>query len=232
MFGQNLVDDFMGFPFQMELVLRILLSCLAGAIIGYERKKREKVAGMRTHIIAAMASAIFSICSKYSYFDILQYQGLSVDASRISANIVTGICFLGAGAVVVKSKSIVGLTTAAGIWAVSAVGLCFGNGMYIVGFASTVIMVILQYTLHGRFNRIEGSQAKECIIVLADGDKHMDEFITELKKSDPMMKIIHITRESNGNIMMKINIHQSDMEMYNDIWSFMKRYNYVISCNV
>ena len=64
MFGQNIFDDLMGFPFQGELILRILLSCLAGAIIGYERKKREKAAGMRTHIIAAMASAIFSICSK------------------------------------------------------------------------------------------------------------------------------------------------------------------------
>ncbi|MBR4342726.1 MAG: MgtC/SapB family protein [Lachnospiraceae bacterium] len=232
MFGQNIFDDLMGFPFQGELILRILLSCLAGAIIGYERKKREKAAGMRTHIIAAMASAIFSICSKYSYFDILEYQGLSVDASRISANIVTGICFLGAGAVFVKSRSVVGLTTAAGIWAVSGVGMCFGNGMYIVGFATMLIMVILQYSLHNRFDQLEGFQPKECTVLLEEGDKHMDELLGELRKTDPMLKVIHISRESENRILLKIYIHPTDMEMYTDIWSFMKRYSYVISCDV
>ncbi|MBO4510815.1 MAG: MgtC/SapB family protein, partial [Lachnospiraceae bacterium] len=77
MFGQNLINDIFGLPFQIELILRLVLSCLAGAVIGYERKKREKVAGMRTHIIAALASALFSICSKYSYFDVVVYQGVS-----------------------------------------------------------------------------------------------------------------------------------------------------------
>ena len=92
MYGQNIFDDIFGLPFQVELIIRIILSCIVGAIIGYERIKKEKVAGMRTHIIAALASTIFTICSKYSYFDVVKYDGISTDASRIAANIVTGIC--------------------------------------------------------------------------------------------------------------------------------------------
>ena len=232
MTGQNFFEDILGLPFQGELVIRILLSCLAGAIIGYERKKRDKVAGMRTHILAAMASCVFSICSKYSYFDILQYEGIGVDASRIAANIVTGICFLGAGVVFIKSKSVIGLTTAAGIWAVSAIGMCFGNGVYIVAGAATLIMILLQYTLHDSFDHLEGFQLKECTVVLKDGEKHMDEFLGELRKCDPGLKVIMLTREGNGIVSVKISMHPDNTEMYKDVWSFMKRYDYVISCNL
>ena len=142
MFGQNIFDDIFGLPFQFELVLRIVLSCLAGAIIGYERKKKEKVAGMRTHIIAAMASTLFCICSKYSYFDVVGFEGVQVDASRIAANIVTGICFLGAGMIFIKNHAIKGLTTAAGVWVTAAIGLTCGAGMYILAFAATFFVLL------------------------------------------------------------------------------------------
>jgi len=232
MAGQNIFEDLLGLPFQFELVFRILISCIAGAVIGYERKKREKVAGMRTHILAAMASCIFSICSKYSYFDVLGYEGMGVDASRIAANIVTGICFLGAGAVFVKSKSVIGLTTAAGIWAVSGIGLCLGNGMYIVGAASMIIMVVMQYILHNRLDRIEGAQPQEFTFVLKDGEKHIDEFLEELRKTDRFLRVSALAREPDGRMALKVSIHPYNSDIYKDIWSFMKRFSYVISCNL
>ena len=232
MVGQNIFEDLLGLPFQFELVFRIILACVAGAIIGYERKKREKVAGMRTHILAAMASCVFSICSKYSYFDILAYQGMGVDASRIAANIVTGICFLGAGAVFIKSKSVIGLTTAAGIWAVSGVGMCLGNGMYIIGGASMLLMIIIQYTLHNKLNHIEGAQPQEFTFVLKDGEKHIDEFLEELKKADQAMRVSALAKEPDGKIVLKVSIHPYAADIYKDVWSFMKRYTYVISCNL
>ncbi len=232
MYGQNLCEDILGLPFQFELIMRLILACLAGAVIGYERKKREKVAGMRTHIIAALASTIFSICSKYSYFDVLKYDGVSVDAARIAANIVTGICFLGAGMIIMKNRSIRGLTTAAGIWAVSAIGMCFGNGLYIIGFASTVIIIIIQYTLHNSFDAFEGGQVVECTLVIEDGEKHMEEFIASLHELDSLIRVMAVTKEANGCFTLKVGLHSGKLGLDKDVWSFMKRYPYVISCNL
>jgi len=232
MFGQNIFDDLLGWPFQLELILRILLSFLAGAIIGYERKKREKVAGMRTHIIAAVASTTFSICSKYSYFDVLSYNGMSVDAARVAANVVTGICFLGTGMIFVKNRSIKGLTTAAGVWAVSGIGMCFGNGLYIIGAAVTLIMIVVQFTMHNSLDTIEGRQALECTIMIRNGDENMDPFVESLKKQDPKLMILGVTRENDGCFSIRLSLHSGNLDIDNDVWSFMKRYDYVISCNL
>lgn len=232
MYGQNIFDDIFGLPFQFELLLRIILSCFAGAIIGYERKKKEKVAGMRTHIIAALASTVFTICSKYSYFDVVAYEGIQTDASRIAANIVTGICFLGAGMIFIKNRAIKGLTTAAGIWAVSGIGMCFGNGMYIVALGATVIMIIIQYTLYNSMDNFEGRQATECTVVIKDGEKHMDEFLETLRKEDPHIRVLGLTKSDNGYFTLKIGYHIGKVGIDIDVWKFMKEYPYVISCNV
>ena len=204
MFGQNFIEDLFGLPFQMELVFRIVISCVIGAVIGYERKKRDKMAGMRTHIIAALASTLFSICSKYSYFDVVGYEGISLDASRVAANIVTGICFLGAGMIFVKNKSIRGLTTSAGIWAVSAIGMCLGNGMYIVALAATIIMVFIQYTLYNSLDAIEGRQPKELTIVIKDGEKNIEEFLKSLRENDPHVSVNALSKENDGSFMIKL----------------------------
>lgn len=232
MFGQNVFDDIFGFPFQVELIIRIILSCFAGAIIGYERIKKEKVAGMRTHIIAALASTIFTICSKYAYFDVVGYEGISADASRIAANIVTGICFLGAGMIFVKNRTIKGLTTAAGIWAVSAIGMCFGNGLYFVAFGSTLIIIVIQYTMYNSLDAFEGRQATECTVVMIDGEKHIEEFIDSLRKDDPGLRVMGITKDTDGTFTVRFGYHSSKINVEKDVWKFMKEYPYVTSCNI
>ena len=123
------------------LLVRILISCLCGACIGLERSRRQKDAGIRTHMIVALGSALAIIVSKYGFFDILQFEGLRADASRIASNVITGVGFLGAGVIFVKDVSIKGLTTAAGIWSTASVGLAIGAGMYTIGIGATLIMI-------------------------------------------------------------------------------------------
>ena len=128
---------------QSELFFRIVLAALCGAFIGYERMHRGKGAGIRTHLVVAAASALMMIISKYGFSDISRIVVGNVaeyrlDPSRLAAQIVTGVGFLGAGMIFIHKNNITGLITAAGIWATSGVGMAIGSGMYSVGIATTL----------------------------------------------------------------------------------------------
>lgn len=129
--------------FQVELILRILMAGVCGAIIGNERRNRLKEAGIRTHVIVAIGSALIMTISKYGFFDIASY-----DASRVAAQIVSGIGFLGAGVIFVKKENVSGLTTAAGLWTTAGIGMAIGAGLYIVGVASAILVILIQLLLH------------------------------------------------------------------------------------
>lgn len=134
----------------LDVILRILVAAICGFAVGYERKTRSKEVGIRTHTIVAMASALLMIVSKYGFSDltgsILGTDG--ADPARIAAQIVSGIGFLGAGIIIYRRDMLHGLTTAAGVWMTAAIGMAIGAGMYIIGAASTVILVLLQVLLH------------------------------------------------------------------------------------
>ena len=135
--------------FDTDYILRILLSALCGALIGVERERRLKTAGIRTHIIVALSSALMMIVSKYGFFDILNISdGLKVDASRVASSVVSAIGFLGAGVIFVKKENVSGVTTAAGLWATVGIGLAIGAGQQIIGIATTLIILIIQLLLH------------------------------------------------------------------------------------
>ena len=123
---------------QVEMVLRLLLAAGLGAAIGYQREKAGKPAGLRTHILICIGAALFTIASLYGF-------GVGADPSRIAAGIVAGIGFLGAGAIIRRGEGIVeGLTTAATIWAVAAIGLAAGAGLYLIsGVAAAITLLIL-----------------------------------------------------------------------------------------
>ena len=137
---------------QIELLIRIFVAGICGALIGYERKSRLKEAGIRTHFIVALASALMMVISKYGFFDLLNMaengQDIRLDPSRMASTIITGVGFLGAGAIFIRKNTINGLTTAAGIWATAGVGMAIGTGFYFIGVVSTFIMLVVQIFLH------------------------------------------------------------------------------------
>ncbi len=133
---------------QLDWLLRIITAAICGAIIGYERAIQRKSAGVRTHIVVAIASALFMIVSKYGFADLLNMHDIALDPSRIAAQIVTGISFIGAGTILVRREQISGLTTAAGVWATSAIGMAIGAGMYSIGMLATAFLFIIQVLFH------------------------------------------------------------------------------------
>lgn len=129
-----------------EHLLRLLMAGVLGAAVGLEREYRAKEAGYRTHFLVCVGSALLMLVSKYGFEDILgSYDGsanLRLDPARIAAQVVTGIGFIGAGTIILRKHVVRGLTTAAGIWAVSGVGLAIGAGMYQIGLVSTALILI------------------------------------------------------------------------------------------
>ncbi len=185
---------------QLPMILRIVVACLCGAAIGYERSVRQKDAGIRTHIIVALGSALMMIVSKYGFFDVVKFDGISLDASRIAANIITGISFLGAGVIFVRNASIKGLTTAAGIWATSGVGIAIGSGMYLIGILSAVLMIIIQIVLHKYLHHIDNTVINEIKVTLSGGNASIDKFVELLEKHNIKVQSYSFTRDKDDTV--------------------------------
>ena len=122
-------------PDMYVLITRIVIAGLLGGIIGAEREFRAKIAGTRTHLLVAVGAALMMIVSRYGF----DGQG---DPGRVAAQIVSGIGFIGAGAIMVNKHAVHGLTTAAGIWVAAGIGMAVASGMYAIGIATTVVSLI------------------------------------------------------------------------------------------
>ncbi len=136
---------------EMEFFARILVAALCGVFIGYERNNRLKEAGIRTHLIVALAAALIMVVSKYGFGDVTTHPGIALDPSRIAAQIVTGVGFLGAGMIFVRNQNISGLTTAAGVWATAGIGMAVGAGLYFLGIGVSLLIIAAQMMLHRNF---------------------------------------------------------------------------------
>ena len=127
----------------LEYLLRIFLAMILGMLIGNERKNRNKSAGLRTHALVALGSALMMVVSKYGFADTIQGDG-----ARLAAQVVSGVGFLGAGMIFVRHNLVSGLTTAAGVWTTAGIGLTIGSGMYFVGIFAALLVVIMQNLSH------------------------------------------------------------------------------------
>ncbi len=126
-----------------EMILRIAIGALLGSMIGLERHLRAKEAGVRTHFLVGLGSALFMVISQFGFPDVERF-----DAARVAAQVVSGMGFLGAGLIIFHKNSVRGLTTAAGIWVVSAIGLASGAGMFWLAAAAAVMSVVCLEALH------------------------------------------------------------------------------------
>ena len=184
-----------------DYLIRIVVACLCGGLIGLERTKRLKEAGIRTHIIVALGATLIMVVSKYGFADVI-----GADASRIASNVITGISFLGAGVIFVRGGSVKGLTTAAGIWATAAIGLALGAGMYTVGVLCTVLMIMLQISLH-RLLPGDMQSSKELLLVIS---KEYHTVMPQIRKRLEEMKIlisgVEMEKLDNGDVRVTLDV--------------------------
>ena len=137
-----------------DFALRLFVAGAMGVLIGLERENRAKEAGYRTHFLVALGSALMMIVSQYGFMEVLKTDLIRLDPSRIAAQVVSGIGFIGAGTIILQKQIVRGLTTAAGIWATSGIGLAVGAGMYAVGISATLLVLLGLETLSYFFKSI------------------------------------------------------------------------------
>ncbi len=126
-----------------QLVLRLLVAAVLGGLVGLERERLEWAAGMRTHALVSLGSALFMAVSMFGFSDVLNEQRVVLDPSRVAAQVASGIGFIGAGTIIFRREIVKGLTTAASIWAVAAVGLAVGGGMFLAAGSATLLALAL-----------------------------------------------------------------------------------------
>ena len=201
-----------------EYLLRLLISVICGFAIGFERKNRNKEAGIRTHVIVALASCLMMIISKYGFNDLLNAGDARFDGSRIASQIVSGIGFLGAGMIFVHKNSIKGLTTAAGIWATSGIGMAIGAGLYLIGTVTTVLVVFLQVFLHIEFKALKHGTTNEYIIHLKNTGNGIDIVKKLIADTKINCDILSVSKKDDGvRIVVEITYTDNDM-----LYSFIK----------
>ncbi|MBQ3573781.1 MAG: MgtC/SapB family protein [Clostridia bacterium] len=155
----------------LEYFLRIILAGICGGIIGYERKNRGKGAGIRTHVIVAIASALMMIISKYGFNDLAFGEDFRLDPSRVASQIVSGVGFLGAGMIFIQKQAVKGLTTAAGIWATSGIGMAIGSGLYVIGITTSLVIVVVQLITHKHWQLFHTPNEEVFNITIEDSEE-------------------------------------------------------------
>ena len=204
---QEIIDNFISTNinfYQLEFFIRILLAGICGSVIGLERRKRFKDAGIRTHLILAIGCAVIMIVSKYAFADTLDY-----DAARVASNIITGVGFLGAGVIFVKSGSVRGLTTAAGIWTTAAIGMAIGAGFYLLGIGVTILLVVIQLLLYRLVPALESIEVAELLIKAKRTPDILERIKAELDKNNIFISTMKIKKhETELDIRFSVKVQK------------------------
>ena len=206
----------------LEFFIRIVLAAILGALVGLERSKRQKEAGVRTHCIIACTSALFMILSKYAFVDLVGVDGLrGADPARIAAQVVSGISFLGAGVIFKNGNSIRGLTPAAGMWGTAAVGMAIGAGMYWVGLIEAAVLVGIQIVLHRFPVGADALTTQEIVVEMTDSDELLARFDALVKSHRGQITESSLTRQ-NGILCMEVTAKLDPPITHEEALAFMK----------
>jgi len=188
---------------QLEYMLRIVTAGFLGFLIGHERKNQNKPAGVRTHAIVALGSALIMVVSKYGFSDM----AVQSDGTRIAAQVVSGVGFLGAGVIFVRNNLVNGLTTAAGVWATAGVGLALGAGQYIVGIMTSVLIIGIQMMTH-KITYFSQAAYSGCLNITVAEDPSAINRMEDFLKDENHVEIVSIRTEKtkSGKIRMQFEV--------------------------
>ena len=221
------VDQLLVFGF------RLLLSCLCGAAIGFERSKRFKEAGIRTHIIVCIGAALAMIISKYGFEDLggILDGSRTSDPARVAAQVVTGISFLGAGVIFKNGGTIKGLTTAACLWVTASIGLAVGAGMIAMGLLATILVTAVQILLHRFAVGSDAYTANRLQFTVKNGYGFNRSLTKQLEEWEATIAESKVDRRKDGTTEYDITIRRKEELSYDEMKAFMDAHGEILSAS-
>lgn len=208
-----------------DFILRLLAATAMGAVIGLEREYHAKEAGVRTHLLVALGSCLFMILSIYGFDFMLDYDNVSFDPSRIAAQVVTGIGFIGAGTIIFQKQVVRGLTTAAGLWVTAAIGLACGNGMFWVALITTAIVLISLGLINVYLPYL--SQKEHTVTFLVEDYTVLTEMMENLRRSKITVLNYEMHKdaeENNGKMLVSLEIRMKRYNNFQGISAILKNF--------
>ena len=178
-------------PADTELIGRLALTLVLAAAVGLERELRQKSAGLRTHTLVGVGAALFAIAGGYGFWDVVGVDGVSLDPSRVAAQVASGIGFIGGGLIFGRRDAVRGLTTAAGVWVTAAIGLAAGAGLELVGIAATVAYFIVAYGFPPLSRRLAADDGDAAVAVRLElqGTGRERDLVAELGGRDGVLAV-------------------------------------------
>jgi putative Mg2+ transporter-C (MgtC) family protein len=183
------------------MAARLLFAAVLGSVIGLERERLSWTAGLRTHMLVSVGSALIMIVSAYAFADVLRNEHVVLDPSRIAAQVVSGIGFLGAGAILLRGEVIRGLTTAASVWAVAAIGLAVGGGLYMAATVATVIILVILAGIKPLEERYHAArQTRDFLLFVAPGQVTIEALSRALGSGPFKIRQFVMQTSQNGDV--------------------------------
>ena len=224
----------------LDFCLRIIAALLCGGAIGIERSRHFKEAGLRTHIIVCVGAALMMIVSKYGFADLVEPDGAlfpgvrDADPARIAAQVVSGISFLGAGVIFKREGLVRGLTTAAGIWITSGIGLAIGAGLIFLSIVVTVLLCVLQILIYNFFSDTDAAVtfvSNQLHFTVRNGYDFHQALIEQIERWHGVVQESAYTRNQEEGTTDYDLIVQSRKEItYKEMKEFISAHEEIISC--
>lgn len=191
----------------LEILSRLLMAALLGSVIGFERERLNWAAGLRTHMLVSVGACLMMLVSAFGFADVLGEKNVVLDPSRVAAQVVSGIGFLGAGSILLRGEVVRGLTTAASLWSVAGVGLAVGGGMYTAAIGATIVILAILAgvkPLERRFISVRQQRSIQLLVergsvsldtvhrVLGLGSVRIKQFVVQQSEEDPELDEVQI----------------------------------------
>lgn len=201
-----------------EITIRLFMAAFFGGLIGIERERRVWVAGMRTHMMVCVGACLVMIVSAYGFSEVLGSDYMRLDPSRVASQVVSGIGFIGAGTILFSRHGRVrGLTTAAGLWTVAAIGLATGGGMYYAAGITTFIALIILWAIQPLETYITNRVLKNTLKITAKADFIWSEWVSQLKKKEAL-QIESVRMDKEGSkFVYQIRFESVNQDLVNRI---------------
>lgn len=208
-----------------EILIRLLLAALFGGLVGLERERKSWAAGMRTHMMVCVGSTLIMIVSTYGFSEILGAPNVTLDPSRIAAQVVSGIGFIGAGTILFTKQggTIRGLTTAAGLWTVAAIGLATGGGLYFAAVVTTVLAIIILWALQPVEKMYAQRFLPKTLKIITNTSANSSEILKTLEDLKDVHFIDFSMFKNRDEFILQLKFEESDISKLTDVISELQK---------